>query len=190
MRVFNVGQDGVTPEMRRRAKMVNFGIIYGISAFGLADRLDIPRGDAKELIDGYLDQYPGIRKYMESTVEFAREHGYVETITGRRRFLRDITSRNATQRNAAERNAINSPIQGSAADMIKIAMSKIHLAMRKEGLRSKMLLQVHDELIFDMHKDEMDVLPPLAKEGMMTAIPMKVPIVVELGVGDNWLDAH
>ncbi len=190
MRVFHVDKGGVTPEMRRRAKMVNFGIIYGISAFGLADRLDIPRGDAKDLIDGYLDQYPGIRKYMESTVEFAREHGYVETITGRRRFLRDITSRNATQRNAAERNAINSPIQGSAADMIKIAMSKIHKAMRNEGLRSKMLLQVHDELVFDMHKDEADVLPPLVEEGMMTAIPMKVKIVVELGVGDNWLDAH
>ena len=190
MRVFNVDEDGVTPEMRRRAKMVNFGIIYGISAFGLSDRLDIPRGDAKDLIDGYLDTYSGIRQYMESTVEFAREHGYVETITGRRRFLRDVTSRNATQRNAAERNAINSPIQGSAADMIKIAMSKIHAAMRKEKLKSKMLLQVHDELVFDMHKDEADVLPPLVEEGMMTAITMKVPIVVELGVGENWLDAH
>lgn len=190
MRVFDVDQAGVTPEMRRRAKMVNFGIIYGISAFGLADRLDIPRGDAKDLIDGYLDTYPGIRSYMESTVEFAREHGYVETITGRRRFLRDISSRNATQRNAAERNAINSPIQGSAADMIKIAMSKIHGAMRKEKLKSKMLLQVHDELVFDMHKDEADVLPPLVVEGMKTAIPMKVPIVVELGTGANWLDAH
>ena len=190
MRVFQVDQGGVTPEMRRRAKMVNFGIIYGISAFGLADRLDIPRGDAKDLIDGYLDTYPGIRQYMETTVEFAREHGYVETITGRRRFLRDITSRNATQRNAAERNAINSPIQGSAADMIKIAMSKIHAAMRKEKMKSKMLLQVHDELVFDMHKDEADTLPPLVQDGMMSAMPMKVPIVVELGVGENWLDAH
>ena len=190
MRVFQVDQGGVTPEMRRRAKMVNFGIIYGISAFGLSDRLDIPRGDAKDLIDGYLDTYPGIRQYMETTVEFAREHGYVETITGRRRFLRDITSRNATQRNAAERNAINSPIQGSAADMIKIAMSKIHAAMRKEKMKSVMLLQVHDELVFDMHKDEADTLPPLVQDGMMSAMPMKVPIVVELGVGENWLDAH
>lgn len=190
MLVFGVDKDGVTSEMRRRAKMVNFGIIYGISAFGLADRLDIPRGQAKDLIDGYLEQYPSIRQYMEETVEFAREQGYVETITGRRRFLRDITSRNSTQRNAAERNAINSPIQGSAADMIKIAMSKIHGAMRKEGLKSKMLLQVHDELVFDMHKDEADVLPPLVLEGMKTAIPMKVPVVVEIGVGENWLDAH
>jgi DNA polymerase-1 len=190
MRVFHVDQDGVTPEMRRRAKMVNFGIIYGISAFGLSDRLDIPRGEAKDLIDGYLSTYPGIRDYMDATVEFAREHGYVETITGRRRFLRDITSLNATTRNAAERNAINSPIQGSAADMIKIAMAKIHNRMREAELKSRMLLQVHDELVFDMHKDEADVLPPLVEEEMMGAIKLEVPIVVELGVGDNWLEAH
>ena len=190
MRVFHVTQDEVTPEMRRRAKMVNFGIIYGISAFGLADRLDIPRFEAKELIDGYLDQYPGIQGYMDSTIEFAREHGFVETITGRRRFLRDITSLNATTRGAAERNAINSPIQGSAADMIKIAMAKIHNRMREADLKSRMLLQVHDELVFDMHKDEADVLPPLVEEEMMGAIKLEVPIVVEMGVGGNWLEAH
>jgi DNA polymerase-1 len=190
MRVFHVARDEVTPEMRRRAKMVNFGIIYGISAFGLADRLDIQRFEAKDLIEGYLHQYPGIQSYMDSTIEFAREHGFVETITGRRRFLRDITSANATTRSAAERNAINSPIQGSAADMIKIAMAKIHNRMREANLKSRMLLQVHDELVFDMHKDEADVLPPLVEEEMTGAIKLEVPIVVEMGVGDNWLEAH
>ena len=190
MKVFDVAAEDVTAEMRRRAKTVNFGIVYGISAFGLSDRLDIPRAQALDLIESYFTQYPAIRDYMEQTVEFCRENGYVETVTGRRRYLRDINSRNGTLRSAAERNAINSPIQGSAADMIKIAMAKIQERMREEDLKSRMLLQVHDELVFDMHKDEADVLPPLVEEEMMTAIPLSLPIVVELGMGDNWLVAH
>ena len=142
------------------------------------------------MIESYFTQYPAIRDYMEQTVEFCRENGYVETVTGRRRYLRDINSRNGTLRSAAERNAINSPIQGSAADMIKIAMAKIQERMREEDLKSRMLLQVHDELVFDMHNDEADVLPPLVEEEMMTAIPLSLPIVVELGMGDKWLVAH
>ena len=190
MKIYGVDEAGMSDEMRRQAKTVNFGIIYGISAFGLAERLDIPRWQAAELIEQYFGQFSGVRRYMDETVAFAQEHGYVETVIGRRRYLRDINSRNATTRKGAERNAINSRIQGSAADMIKIAMHKIHREMQAEGLKSKMLLQVHDELVFDMHKDEADVLPPLVEEGMKSAIPMKVPIVVELGVGENWLDAH
>jgi len=189
-RVYRVPEDEVTGEMRDRAKTVNFGIIYGISAFGLSDRLGISRTEAADLIEQYFTTYPGVKEYMEATVAFAREKGYVITISGRRRFLRDIDSRNATTRAAAERNAINTPIQGSAADLIKIAMSEIHSEIRARGLRSKMLLQVHDELIFDMCRDEAEVLPPLVEEGMRHAIPMEVPIVVELGVADNWLDAH
>ena len=190
MKVFNVDEDSITAEMRRQAKMVNFGIVFGISAFGLSDRLDIPRAQSLDLIESYFAQYPGIRDYMDSTIEFCREKGYVQTITGRRRYLRDINSRNQTLRSAAERNAINSPIQGSAADMIKIAMAKIHDRIREADLKSRMLLQVHDELVFDMHKDEADVLPSLVEEEMKTAIPLSVPIVIELGTGDNWLVAH
>jgi len=191
MKIFGVTEEkGVTAEMRRRSKTVNFGIVYGMSAFGLAERLDIPRGEAVEIIENYFTQYAGIRQYMDEIVEFAREKGYVETITGRRRYLRDINARNASVRNGAERNAINSPVQGSAADMIKIAMTNIHNRMIKEKLRSHMLLQVHDELVFDMHKDEADVLPPLVTEEMKSAIQLSVPIVVESGVGENWLDAH
>ncbi|MEE2754085.1 MAG: DNA polymerase I [Candidatus Latescibacterota bacterium] len=190
MKVFNVDEDGITAEMRRQAKMVNFGIVFGISAFGLSDRLDIPRAQSLDLIESYFTQYPGIRDYMDNTIEFCREKGYVQTVTGRRRYLRDINSRNKTLRSAAERNAINSPIQGSAADMIKIAMAKIHNRMREADLKSRMLLQVHDELVFDMHKDEADVLPSLVEEEMKTAIPLSVPIAVELGTGDNWLVAH
>lgn len=184
------GIEGATEDMRRHAKTVNFGIIYGISAFGLADRLDITRTQAAELIDHYFDQFPGIRTYMDETIEFARENGYVETVTGRRRYLRDINSRNATTRRGEERNAINSRIQGTAADMIKLAMSHIHREILERGLKSRMLLQVHDELVFDMHKDEADVLPGIVEHGMKTAIPMQVPIVVEMGTGTNWLDAH
>ena len=184
------GIEGATEEMRRHAKTVNFGIIYGISAFGLADRLDITRSQAAELIDHYFHQFPGIRTYMDETIEFARENGFVETVTGRRRYLRDINSRNATTRKGEERNAINSRIQGTAADMIKLAMSHIHREILERGLKSRMLLQVHDELVFDMHKDEADVLPGIVEHGMKTAIPMQVPIVVEMGTGTNWLDAH
>ena len=190
MKIYGVDEADLTPEMRRKAKTVNFGIIYGISAFGLADRLDVSRVEGASLIDQYFEQYPGVRDYMDRTIEFARENGYVETITGRRRYLPDIHSRNAIARKAAERNAINSPIQGTAADMIKIAMIKIHGAFQERDLETKMLLQVHDELVFDLHRSEADVVPGLVKEAMLTAIPMKVPIVVEVGFGENWLDAH
>ena len=190
MKVYEVDEAGVTVEMRRRAKAVNFGIIYGISAFGLAGQLDISRGEAKEIIDQYFEQFPGIRSYMDETIDFAREHGYVATIMGRRRYLRDITSRNAASRAAAERNAINTRIQGSAADMIKIAMANIHREIKTQNLKSRMLLQVHDELVFDMHRSERELLPPMVEEKMRSALPVEVPIVVEVGIGTNWLEAH
>ena len=190
LKLHDVEPEDVTREMRDRAKTVNFGIIYGISAFGLAQRLNIPRGEAAELIDSYFAQYPGVRQYMDDTIEFTREHGYAETILGRRRYLRDIASRNATTRQAAERNAINSRIQGSAADMIKIAMSRIHRDLDARGLRTRMLLQVHDELVFDMHRDERDVVMPLVEDAMVNALDVSVPIIVEMGTGESWLEAH
>ena len=183
------GEDA-NEERRRQAKTVNFGIIYGISPFGLAERLDIPRSMASYLINQYLDQFPGVRAYMDETIAFAQENGFVETITGRRRYLRDINSRNGTTRRGAERNAINSRIQGSAADMIKIAMSNIHKEIQERGLKSRMLLQVHDELVFDMHRDEKEELTTLVEDGMKNAIPVKVPIEVEMGRGNNWLEAR
>jgi DNA polymerase-1 len=189
-RVYGVFLDLVTPEMRRKAKMVNYGIAYGISAFGLAQRLGIPRKEATAIIDQYFAQFPGIRKYMSDTVAFAKEHGYVETVTGRRRYLRDIRSSNATIRGSAERNAINAPIQGSAADMIKIAMANIHRGLAERGLKTRMLLQVHDELVFDLYKAEEKEVLPLVEEKMKTAIPLEVPIVVEMGKGKTWLEAH
>ncbi len=189
-RIFGVPLDEVTSDMRRKAKMVNFGIIYGISAFGLAQRLRIPRSEAAQLIEQYNAQYPGIKRYLQTQVEFAREHGYVETLMGRRRYLRDINSANATQRGFAERNAVNAPIQGSAADMIKLAMIKIHAEMSKLNLRSKMVLQVHDELVFDVHKTELDLLKPIVESGMRNALDLKIPIEVEMGSGINWLEAH
>ncbi len=190
MKIYGLGADDVTAEMRRQAKTVNFGIIYGISAFGLAQRLNIARTEAGRLIDQYFDQFPGAKKYMDETIAFAREHGYVETMTGRRRYLRDIHSRNATMRKSAERNAINSRIQGTAADMIKIAMRRVQDALLERALKTRMLLQVHDELVFDMYKDEADVVMPLIEEAMKNALPMSVPIVVEMGTGSNWLEAH
>lgn len=189
-RVYDVPFDSVLPEMRRTAKMVNFGIIYGISAFGLSQRLGIPRSDAGAIIDQYFRQYPGIQAYMNETISFARDHGYVETVTGRRRYLPDIGSANATVRGAAERNAINMPIQGTAADMIKIAMVRIDDELSRRRLRTKMLLQVHDELVFDMAIDEETVVRPMVDQLMREAIPMKAPIVVETGVGRSWLEAH
>ncbi len=189
-KVYGVELNQVTSDQRRNAKTVNFGIVYGISAFGLSERLNIPRGEARDIIDSYFEKYPGIRAYMKKTVEFARENGYVQTIMGRRRYLRDINSQNAVVRGFAERNAINAPIQGSSADMIKIAMIKIHDAIRKENLRSKMILQVHDELIFDAHRDEVEKLKPLVLDHMVNAIPLKVPVVVEMNTGENWLAAH
>jgi DNA polymerase I len=189
-RVFGVPESEVTPEMRERCKMVNYGIAYGMSAFGLAQRLGIPRREAAEIIDHYFAQFPGIRKYMTETVEFARRHGYVETITGRRRYLRDIRSSNATIRGAAERNAINTPIQGSAADMIKLAMIHIHGELSERKLKTRMILQVHDELVFDLHTSERDEVTALVEDKMKNALSLEVPIVVEIGVGKNWLEAH
>jgi DNA polymerase-1 len=189
-RVFNVGLDQVTRDMRGRAKAVNFGIAYGMSAFGLSERLNIPRREAADIIENYFATYPGIRSYMDQTIAFAKEHGYVETMMGRRRYLRDINSSNGTVRAFAERNAINAPIQGSSADMIKIAMIRIFDDLNKKQLRSKMILQVHDELVFDVHKDEVETIKPIIEERMKSAIPMKVPIVVEMSTGENWLEAH
>jgi DNA polymerase-1 len=190
-RVFDVPLAEVTREMRNRAKTVNFGIIYGISAFGLSQRIGIPRGEAGELIKNYFSKYPGIRKYMDEQIAFARKHGYVETLLKRRRYLKDINSPNATVRGFAERNAINAPIQGSAADMIKIAMLQVHKAMEAEGLKSKMILQVHDELVFDALKSELHVLRPLVISEMQQAMPqLKVPIQVDTNTGLNWLEAH
>jgi DNA polymerase-1 len=189
-RVFGVMLALVTPEMRRKAKMVNYGLAYGMSAFGLAQRLGIPRREAAEIIDHYFAQFPGVRRYMSETIDFTREHGYAETVTGRRRYIRDIRSSNMTVRGAAERNAINAPIQGTAADMIKIAMAQIHREICKRNLKSRMLLQVHDELVFDLHKTEESELREIVEEKMRTAISLPVPIVVEVGVGKNWLEAH
>ncbi len=189
-KVNKVSIEEVTAEMRRNAKTVNFGIIYGISAFGLSERIGVSRTEAKELIDQYFISYPKIKEYMDNTIAFARKHGYVETIKGRRRYLRDINSKNFTVRGFAERNAINAPIQGSAADMIKIAMINIHQKFQQLKLKSKMILQVHDELVFDVYKDELETVKSIVLENMRNAVSLKVPVEVEMGVGKNWLEAH
>jgi DNA polymerase-1 len=191
-KVFGVEEKDVTKEMRYRAKSVNFGIIYGQGAFGLADNLGISRTEAKEIIDNYKKQFVNIQKYMDDTIQFARENGYVETLMGRKRWLRDINSGNFTVRGFAERNAINSPIQGTAADMIKLAMIKIHENFKKNHFKSKMLLQVHDELVFDAHRDEVEIIKPIIIECMQTALllPNGVPAEAEIGSGINWLEAH
>jgi len=189
-KVYGVPFEEVSKDMRRNAKTVNFGIIYGISAFGLSERLNIPRKEAKEIIDQYFEKYPDVKSYMKESIEKARVNGYVETIMGRRRYLRDINSANAVVRGFAERNAINAPIQGSSADMIKIAMINIHREFEKLKLRSRMILQVHDELIFDAHKDEVAEIKPMIHDLMVNAIPLKVPIEVEMNTGKNWLEAH
>jgi DNA polymerase I len=189
-KVFGVFPEMVTAEMRRKAKMVNYGIAYGISAFGLAQRLAIPRREAAEIIDQYFKQFQGLRQYMDETIEFARKHGYVETVTGRRRYLRDVRSSNNTVRSAAERNAINAPIQGTAADMIKLAMIRIHQELVENRLKTRMLLQVHDELVFDLYKPEEQTVRALVEANMKNAIKLEVPIEVEMGVGKTWLEAH
>jgi DNA polymerase-1 len=190
-KVYNVSLEEVTSDMRRNAKMVNFGIIYGISAFGLSERLNIPRKEAAEIIENYFAKYPGIKSYMDESIEIAREKGYVETIMGRRRYLRDINSSNHTVRGYAERNAINSPIQGSAADMLKIAMINIQNDFKAKNIKSKMLLQVHDELVFDVLKEELEIVKPIIENRMKNAIPsLVVPMEVGMGVGKNWLEAH
>ena len=191
-KVYGIDESEVTKEMRYKAKSVNFGIIYGQGAFGLADNLGISRTEAKTIIDNYKKEFSGITTYMESTINFAKEKGYVETLMGRKRWLRDINSSNFTVRGFAERNAINSPIQGTAADMIKLAMIKVHKEIKKHGFKSKMILQVHDELIFDALESEANELKVLILENMEAALPLpnKVPVVAEAGIGNNWLEAH
>ena len=189
-KIYHVPLDEVTPEMRRRAKTANFGIIYGISAWGLAERLKISRKEGKELIEGYFALYPGVKRYMEESVEKARKKGYVETIMGRRRYLRDINSRNAVVRGVAERNAVNAPIQGSAADIIKKAMICIHQKLKERGLRSKMILQVHDELNFKCHHEEIEELKNLVVDCMEHVVRLAVPLTVGTGYGKSWYEAH
>jgi len=167
---------------------VNFGILYGISAFGLQQRLNIPRKEASLLIDNYYQKYPGVREFIDNTIAFAEENGYVQT--GRRRQLRDINSRNQTLKKAAQRLAMNSPIQGTAADMLKLAMIKVHRVLKGGGFETKMLLTVHDEIVFDMHRDEEEKVKPLIEEAMKTALTLPIPIEVEMGTGNNWLEAH
>jgi DNA polymerase-1 len=191
-KVFGVPENEVTKEQRYKAKSVNFGIIYGQGAFGLAENLSISRTEAKEIIDNYKNEFTGIQKYMDDTINFAREHGYVQTLMGRKRWLKDITSQNFTVRAFAERNAINSPIQGSAADMIKLAMIAINTRLANSTLQSKMILQVHDELVFDVLKTEQETMRKLILDCMQTAmlLPNDVPVIAEIGFGDNWLQAH
>ena len=191
-KVYGIEESDVTKEMRYKAKSVNFGIIYGQGAFGLADNLGISRTEAKAIIDNYKKEFHGIDKYMKDTINFCRDNGYVQTLMGRKRWLKDINSANFTVRGFAERNAINSPIQGTAADMIKMAMIKVQDAMKKNKFKSRMILQVHDELVFDVLKEEAEELRPLVLENMQSALPLPngVPVVAESGIGDNWLEAH
>jgi len=191
-KVYGVDEEAVTKDMRRKAKSVNFGIIYGQGAFGLAENLGISRSEAKTIIDNYKKEFSGITRYMDDMINFCREHGFVQTVMGRKRWLRDINSSNFTVRGYAERNAINSPIQGTAADMIKLAMVKVQQAMKKRGFASRMILQVHDELVFDARKDEIEELKPMVLDCMQSAmsLPNGVPVIAEVGEGVNWLEAH
>jgi len=189
-KVYGVDMSEVTSDMRRNAKSVNFGIIYGQSAFGLSENLGIPRSEAKMLIDNYFTQYPSIKEYMEKQIGFAQKNGYVQTQLGRKRWLKDINSSNAVVRGYAERNAINMPIQGTAADMIKLAMIAVHNTFKQHNLKSRMILQVHDELVFDAHHSEVETIKPLILECMRNALPLAVPVEAEIGAGKNWLEAH
>ena len=189
-KVFNIPLEDVTKEQRSHAKTVNFGIIYGVSAFGLSNQTNLSRKESAELIDAYYKTYPKLKSFISDQVDFARENGYVETISGRRRYLKDINSANAIVRGGAERNAVNAPIQGSAADIIKIAMINIHKKLKSENWQSKMLLQVHDELVFDVHNSELEKIQPIIKQEMEHAFQMIVPLEVEIGIGKNWLEAH
>ena len=191
MRIFGLNSpDEVTSLMRRQAKAVNFGIVYGISDFGLAKNIGITRTQAKQFIEGYFDTYPQVHEFMQKSVQSARENGFVETIMHRRRYLPDIHSKNFNLRSFAERTAMNSPIQGGAADIIKIAMINIHKKLTSENWKSKMLLQVHDELVFDVHNSELEKIQPMIKHEMENAFKMAVPLDVEIGLGKNWLEAH
>ena len=189
-KVFGVPLEAVTKEQRSHAKTVNFGIIYGVSAIGLSQQTSLTRSQSKELIDTYYQTYPKLKGYIEKQIAFAREHGYVQTLLGRRRYLPDVYSRNQVVRGAAERNAVNAPIQGSAADIIKIAMVRIAQRLEKERLATRMLLQVHDELLFDVPKAELELVTPLIREEMQQAYKLSVPLIVEIGTGNNWLEAH
>ncbi|GIZ07334.1 DNA polymerase I [Flavobacterium sp. UMI-01] len=189
-KVFNVPLDEVTREQRSHAKTVNFGIIYGVSAFGLSNQTNLSRSESADLIEAYYKTYPRLKSYINEQIDFARDNGYVQTILGRRRYLKDINSQNAVVRGGAERNAVNAPIQGSAADIIKMAMINIHNKLKSENWKSKMLLQVHDELVFDVHNDELEKIQPMIKHEMENAFKLEVPLVVDLGMGKNWLEAH
>ena len=189
-KIYGIPVEEVTGDMRRKAKTANFGIIYGISIFGLAERLNIPRAESKELIEGYFKSYPGIRDYMDESIRIAKEKGYVETIFKRKRYLPDINSHNAIGRGYAERNAINAPIQGSAADIIKVAMVRIYNRFEEEGLKSKMILQVHDELNFSVYPEEKEKVEQIVVEEMQNAYQLNVPLVADAGWGNNWLEAH
>ena len=189
-KVFKLPLEEVTREQRNYAKTVNFGIIYGVSSFGLSQQTDLSRTEARELIETYYESYPTLKSYISDQIDFARKNGYVQTILGRRRYLKNINSRNAMVRSADERNAVNAPIQGSAADIIKIAMIRIHDRLKSGHYKSKMLLQVHDELVFDLHRDEIDILKPLIKSEMENAHKMSIPLIVDIGQGNNWLEAH
>ena len=189
-KIFGVDINNVTREMRSRAKTANFGIIYGISSFGLSERLTIGRKEAKDLIDGYFNSYPGVKRYMDESIRKARDQGFVTTMFGRRRYVRDIQSRNQVVRGNAERNAINAPIQGTAADIIKIAMVRIHEKMNSEKYASKMILQVHDELIFEVVPSELEKLKEMVLYEMANAVKLDIPLMVDWGTGKNWLEAH
>jgi len=189
-KVFNLPLEAVSREQRSHAKTVNFGIIYGVSAFGLSNQTSLSRSESKDLIEAYYQTYPRLRDYINEQIETAREKGFVQTISGRRRYLKDINSQNAMVRGGAERNAVNAPIQGSAADIIKIAMINIHKRLVSENWKSKMLLQVHDELVFDVYNDELEAIKPLIRHEMENAFVLDVPLVVDMGEGRNWLEAH
>ena len=189
-KIYGIPIDQVSKDQRRHAKSVNFGIVYGISAFGLSEQLDIPRKEAAALIDEYFVQYPDIKAFIEQSVAFARQYGYARTMLGRRRYLPDINSRNNSLRSFAERNAVNMPIQGSSADMIKIAMNGIFRRFNELGLRSRMILQVHDEVVVDVYKPELSQVKDIVREEMLTALPLSIPIEVGIEEGANWLEAH
>ncbi|MBI5727703.1 MAG: DNA polymerase I, partial [Ignavibacteriales bacterium] len=188
--VFKVAPEQVTPDMRRKAKEVNFGIMYGLGAFGLKTRLGISQAEAKNIILTYNETFPRIADFIQQCKEFAREKGYSETLLGRRRYLLNINSSNAMAKQFEERVAVNMPIQGTAADMIKIAMNNIHLKLKELQLKTKMVLQVHDELVFDVYKPELETVKAFVKELMENALPLHVPVTVEMGTGDNWIEAH
>ena len=189
-KIFGVPVAQVTADQRRKAKTANFGIMYGISAFGLAQRLRVPRSEAKRLIDGYFESFPSIRAFIDNTIAQARQDGYVQTLFGRRRYIQDINIQNATLRALAERNAVNAPIQGTAADIIKLAMIAVDKELRESGMKSRMVLQIHDELVFETDTKEVEALKKLVTQCMENVIKLSVPLTVECNYGKNWIEAH